>query len=54
MQLFKSQASAQKFFTTHAAIYNTFYAQPHMVSRFYLRQFRREAAGVWTEATMGA
>lgn len=27
MQLFKSQASAQRFLTTHAGVYNTFYTQ---------------------------
>ena len=54
MQLFKSQASAQRFLTTHAAIYSTFYAQPHLVSRSYLRHFRREAAIVWAEATAAA
>lgn len=33
MQLFKSRASAQRFLTTHAAIYNTFYVQQHLVAR---------------------
>jgi len=54
MQLFRSQASAQRFLTTHAAIYNTFYAQSHLVTRSYLRRFRREAAGAWAEATTAA
>jgi hypothetical protein len=40
MQLFKSQASAQRFLTSHAAIYNTFYTQPHLIRRSTLRQFR--------------
>ena len=51
MQLFKSQASVQRFLTTHAAIYNTFYAQPHLVTQPYLRHFRREAVAVWLDAT---
>jgi len=54
MQLFKSQASTQRFLTTHAAIYNTFYAQPHLVPRSYLRRFRSEAAIAWAEATAAA
>ena len=45
MQLFKSQASAQRFLTTHAAIYNTFYTQRHLIIRTTLRHFRAEADG---------
>ena len=51
MQRFKSQASAQRFLTTHSAIYNTFYTQPHLISRPTLRRFRGEALRVWNEAT---
>ena len=54
MQLFKTPASTQRFLTTHAAIYNTFYAQQHLVTRSYLRHFRREAASAWTQATATA
>ena len=50
MQGFKSQASAQRFLTTHAAIYNTFYTQPHLVSRPTLRRFRAEARAAWAAA----
>ena len=47
MQGFKSQASAQRFLTTHAAIYNTFYVQPHLIRRPTLRGFRAGAHAAW-------
>ena len=50
MQGLKSQTSAQRFLTTHAAIYNTFYTQPHLIRRQTLRQFRSEALHIWNEA----
>jgi transposase-like protein len=50
MQGFKSQASAQRFLTTHAVICNTFHAQSHLIHRQVLRQFRGEAVRVWSEA----
>ena len=50
MQLFKSQASAQRFLSTHAAVYNTFYTQRHLISRDTLRRFRAEAHGAWAAA----
>lgn len=50
-QGFKSQASAQKFFATHAAIYNTFNLQGHLISRSTLRRFRAEADAAWAVAT---
>ena len=50
MQGFKSQASAQRFLTTHAAIYATFHTQPQRIRRQTLRQFRGEALRIWNEA----
>jgi putative transposase len=50
-QGFKSQASAQRFLTAHAAIYNTFNVQRHLISRPTLRRFRADANAAWTAAT---
>jgi putative transposase len=49
-QRFKSPASAQRSLTTHAAIYNTFNIQRHLISRPTFRRFRAEAASVWAAA----
>ncbi len=50
MQGFKSLPSAQRFLTTHGAVYNTFYVQPHLISRPTLRCFRGEALDAWQAA----
>jgi transposase-like protein len=39
-QGFKSRASAQRFLTTHAAVYNNFPTERHLNSRRYMRQLR--------------
>ena len=54
MQRFKSPGSAQRFLSTHAAIYNTFNVQRHLVSRKTLRHFRGEAMSTWEMATAAA
>ena len=54
MQRFKSPGSAQRFVSTHAAIYNTFYTQRHLISRCSLRQFRAEAMEQWRDLTAAA
>ncbi len=41
----------RRFLTTHAAIYNTFYTQRHLISRPTLRRFRSDAASAWAAAT---
>ena len=54
MQGFKSPKSAQRFASVHAAIYNTFNIQRHLVCRSTLRQFRGDAQRAWTHATAAA
>jgi len=54
MQRFKSPGSAQRFLSTHAAVYNTFNTQRHLISRKTLRQFRNEAMSVWQTVTIAA
>ena len=51
MQGFKSQASAQQFLTSHAAVYNTFSTQRHLTSRRALKRLRAEAFAKWRKAT---
>jgi len=47
MQGFKSSGLAQRFLSTHAAIYNTFYTQRHLISRKTLHEFRSAAMEEW-------
>ena len=51
MQGFKSAASAQRSVSVHAAVYNTFNLQRHLVSRATLRCFRAAAHNAWNNAT---
>jgi putative transposase len=51
MQGFKSQAPAQQFLTTHAAVYNTYNAQRYLTSCRALRNFRTEAFRASSRAT---
>ena len=54
MQRFKSAGSAQRFPSTHAAVYNTFKVQRHLISQKSLRQFRNEAMSAWQTVTAAA
>jgi transposase-like protein len=54
MQRFKSAASAQRFLSAHAAVYNAFNIQRHLISRRTLRTFRAEAVATWQAATSAA
>lgn len=51
MQRFKSQGQAQRFVSTHSAIYNTFNIQRHLVSRSTMRDFRASAMAEWNAAS---
>ena len=53
-QNFKSRATVQRFLATHAAVYNVFNLQPHLIRRPTLRQFRAEAHKTWAAATATA
>jgi putative transposase len=54
MQRLKSAGSAQRLLSTHAAIYNTFNIQRHLISRRTLGQFRAEAINWWDAVTAAA
>jgi len=49
-QGFKPKASAQRFLTTHATIYNTFYTARHLTSRRTLKVLRNAAFEAWSQA----
>ena len=42
------------YFATHAAVYNVFNLQSHLIRRPTLRQFRAEADRTWAAATAAA
>ena len=51
MQLFKSQGQAQRFVSTHSAIYNIFNIECHLVSRKTMRKYRDRALAEWQAAS---
>jgi len=53
MQRFKSAASAQRFLSNHAAVYNHFNIQRHLISRRTLRIYRAQAMATWQMMTAG-
>jgi transposase-like protein len=54
MQRFKSSRSAQKFLSTHAAVFNTFNVQRHLTSAKTHRTLRTAAMSTWREVVAGA
>ena len=54
MQRFKSPGSAQKFLSTHAAVYNIFNVQRHLTSAQTHRTLRAAAMNTWREAAAAA
>jgi len=46
---FRSPGSAQRFLATHAAVYNHFNFQRHLISRRTLRELRSRAFAGWLE-----
>jgi putative transposase len=54
MQGFKSARSAQKFLSTHAAVFNTFNVQRHLTSAHTHRTLRAAAMSTWREVVATA
>ena len=54
MQRFKSPGSAERFVSMHAAAYNSYNLQRHLVSRRTLRTVRAQAMTDWQAATAAA
>ncbi|MEE8512084.1 MAG: DDE-type integrase/transposase/recombinase, partial [Acidiferrobacterales bacterium] len=54
MQRFKSPGSAQRFLSVHAAVYNHFNTQRHLISRRHHRLFRVAAMVSWRHVTIPA
>ncbi len=49
-QRFKSPGSAQRFLAIHAAVYNAFYVQRHLLPRRIFKDFRTETFAVWKQS----
>ena len=53
-QRFKSPGSAQLFLSIHAAVYNAFCVQRHLLSRRTFKEFRAGAFSVWQRSWLTA
>ena len=54
MQRFKSARSAQKFLSAHAAVYNIFNVERHLISAQSYRVLRAAAMTTWREVVAAA
>jgi putative transposase len=54
MQRLKSSGSAQKFLSAHAAVFNTFNVQLHLITAPTHRALRDSAMSTWREAVVAA
>ena len=54
LQRFKSPGSAQRFLTIHAATYNAFTHQRHLLRRANLKELRSASFGTWAQAYAAA
>ena len=48
-QRFKSPGTAQRFLSIHAAVYNTFYVQRHLLSRRIFKALQAKTFAVWNQ-----
>jgi putative transposase len=53
-QRFKSPGSAQRFLSIHAAVYNAFYVQRHLLPRRTFKEFRAETFAAWKKSCLAA
>jgi len=53
-QRFKSPGSAQRFLVIHAAVYNAFTHQHHLLRRPHFKRLRAGSFGTWAEASAAA
>jgi transposase-like protein len=53
-QRFKSPGSAQRFLVVHAATYNTFYHQRHLLNRTAYKDLRASSFDSWAHASVTA
>jgi hypothetical protein len=53
-QKFESPGSAQRFLSIHAATYNTFYHQRHLLKRPIYKELRTTSFDVWQSASVAA
>jgi putative transposase len=45
-----SPGSAQRFLAIHAAVYNAFCVQRHLLTRRIFKEFRADAFAVWNQS----